>query len=756
MIVDRLTQLTWVPLKQAPALLRPAGPVTVSGEVSAVRFRSPDSAFTVLSFTATDGEEITAVGAVDAVVGQPLCLQGRWSVHPQYGEQFQVESYTVLTPATSEGLIRYLGSGLIRGVGPALAGRIVAHFGRRTLELLDQAAEGDCRLLCVVKGIGQSKAATIAAAWREQKNAQEAMIYLQGLGLSAALAARITRRYGQQAIQVVQENPYALTSEVLGIGFQTADQVAQRSGFSPESAFRVRAGLLHVLRVGAGAGQMFMLQGELLAQTAQLLGQPHERVQAEIEVLAGLGEIVRDDALPGTIAVPVYAASLYEWEVRAAHSLRAIIASSPAAPLAGARWDQLCQQVPALGSASGLTARQREAVQALLESKLSVVTGGPGTGKTTTMRAVLDMCAVIRARCALCAPTGRAAKRLSEATGREASTIHRLLGFIPQLGFSYNASNPLPVDVLVADEASMLDTWLARHLFAALAPETHVLLVGDTDQLPPVGPGDVLRDIISSGVARVTRLDVIFRQSSVSQIVANAHRVNRGEFPRFATNGGDCFFFPCDDPARAAALAVELVQSRIPRQFGLAPGAIQVLAPMHKGAAGVRALNARLQAALNPPVPGQAEWLSRGAALRVGDRVMQLRNNYDKGVFNGDLGRVTRVDVDEEDGTSTIAVDFDSLAVEYDHDEFSELALAYATTIHKSQGGEYPAVVVLLLASHYIMLARNLLYTALTRAQQLVVVVGEKRAIGMALANNRPAQRNSGLWRRLQENGHGD
>ncbi len=733
----------------------------LSGSVERITYYNPENGYSVLRLrpdrriAGADREDlVTVVGNLPELSpGERLHLRGRWSRHPRHGQQFQVEVCERSLPATAAGICRYLGSGLVRGIGPRLAERIVAHFGVQTLEVIEHQPER----LREVPDIGPKRSQLIAQAWQEQKQVKQLMLFLHSHGVSTNLAVKIYRQYGDAALEVVQTDPYRLASDIYGVGFKTADRLAQALGLPGDHPSRLEAGLVYSLNAMVDDGHVFTPQAELIERAANLLEVPAGLVASALERLAQQ-QRVRLEALPlpaparspaegrkvgeapAAYAQPaVYLPPLYLGETSVAERLRAL-ATTPA----GESWRAELRGGPAADSLP-LTAEQQQAIRIALERPLSVLTGGPGTGKTTCIRLLIAALEGERRRYALASPTGRAAKRLSEATGRPASTIHRLLGFSPGEGFKYNERNPLPVDLLVVDEASMLDLLLAHHLLKALRPGVHLLLVGDAVQLPSVGAGDVLRDVIASGVAPVTRLSAIFRQPAGSHIISNAHRINQGLAPLFPPDSGDFFLFPAESAGQAAEWVLEVTCRRIPQRFGLDPlRQVQALAPMYRGPAGVHALNAALQAALNPPAAHKAERQLFGQTLRQGDKVMQALNNYDKDVFNGDIGFITALDALEQ----TLMVDFDGRQVTYDWSEADQLVLAYAISVHKAQGSEFPAVVLPVITAHYLMLQRNLLYTAVTRAQSLCVLVGSRRAIGMAVKNDRLARRYTALdWR---------
>ncbi len=722
---------------------------------------------------------VTVVGNLPEVQpGESLRLEGTWTTHPQYGHQFKAERCKQILPATIEGLKRYLGSGLVKGVGPVTAARVVQRFGTDTLRVLDE----EPRRLREALGVGPKRAAAIAKAWEEQKHIREVMLFLQSHGVTTGLAVKIYKTYGNDALRVVREDPYRLARDIWGVGFKTADKIARDLGLPPDAPSRVQAGVAYALSQQADEGHVYAPEEELVAEAARLLDVSPDLARAAIKDLDA-DEVVRRETLvyPPPLPSPpmggfppspppmggkegghavreeraVYLAPFYYGEIGVTRRLQGLVESPTTRlfPFRNVDWDALLAQASAQGSARGVTqgsaielsAEQREAVRAALTHKVTVLTGGPGTGKTVTVRTVIGALEALRCRYALCAPTGRAAKRLSEATGRTAKTVHRLLEYSPREGFRRNEENPLEVDCLIVDEASMLDLLLTNHLLKAVDPAAHVLFVGDVDQLPSVGAGDVLRDVISSGRAAVVQLTTIFRQAAGSHIVLGAHRINRGQMP-VLNKGDDLFFFAKENPQEVADLIVDIVQRRIPEKFGLDPlEDVQVLAPMYRGAAGVSNLNTRLQEALNQPAPNRPERRLGGRTFRVGDRVMQTTNNYVLDVFNGDIGRIVVIDGVNQ----TLTVRIDDRPVEYDWADAGELVHAFAISVHKSQGAEYPAVVMPVVTQHYLLLSRQILYTAVTRAKRLMVLVGTRKALAIAIHNNRVAERHSGLRVRL-------
>jgi len=737
----------------------------IHGTVERVTYYDEETGYSVIRLQVPGRHDPTGRGLVTVVghlpevnPGESLRLEGVWTNHPQYGRQFKAERCEQVLPATVEGIKRYLGSGLIKGVGPVTAARIVQRFGTETLRVL---GEEPMRLREAL-GVGPKRAANIARAWEEQKQIRQVMLFLQSHGVTTGLAVKIYKTYGDDALQVVQEDPYRLARDIWGVGFRTADKIARDLGLPPDAPSRVQAGVAYALSQLADAGHVYAPEPDLVSEATRLLDVRPELVEEAIEALDAEEAVHRERLtypLPTQGRAPgeeravleeraVYLAPFYYGEVGVTRRLQALTetAATRLHLFRSIDWDGLLAQVTR-GSAIELSPKQREAVQAALLNKVTVLTGGPGTGKTVTLRTVIAALEAFNGRYALCAPTGRAAKRLAEATGRPAKTVHRLLEYSPQEGFRRNAENPLDVDCLIVDEASMLDLLLTNHLLKAVDPAAHVLFVGDVDQLPSVGAGDVLRDIIASNRAKVIRLTHIFRQVADSGIVVNAHRINRGQMP-ILNQFEDFYFFSKEDPQEAADLLVDIVARRIPRKFGLdAVADVQVLAPMYRGACGVANLNARLQETLNPASPRRPERRLGGRFFRVGDKVMQAVNDYNRDVYNGDIGRVTGIDV----ANQTLTVTMDGRPVAYDWVEADELVHAFAISVHKSQGSEYPAVVIPLLTQHYLMLQRNLLYTAIARAKRLVVLIGTRRAIAIAVRNDRVRRRRSGLSVRLRQ-----
>ena len=734
----------------------------LSGSVERITFYNPENGYTVLRLRpevrgrqhlpglSVDGL-VTIVGNLPELSpGEHLRLQGIWDTHPKHGQQFKVEVCEQVLPSTVAGMESYLGSGMVKGIGPKLAGRIVTHFREATFEVIEKQPE---RLL-EVTGIGQDRTHKIVTAWEEQKQVKEIMLFLHSHGVSTNLAVKIYKTYGDTALQTVQENPYQLERDIYGVGFKTADRIAQALGLAPDHPSRVEAGIVFALNEMIEDGHVYAPREILIGRATELLGVSADLIPSGLERLAQ-AERIRPELVPlpgknsgpaktvaeaqSTYGSPViYLSPLYFGEKGVAERVKAL-ANADATFLTEKQFPFPVEEH---------SEEQQAAVRMALTHPVSILTGGPGTGKTTCLKALIATLEAQRKSYALASPTGRAAKRLAEATGHPASTIHRLLEFSPLDGFKRNEETPLNVDFLVVDEASMLDLLLTNHLLKAARPGTHVLFVGDIDQLPSVGAGDVLRDLIASDIAPVTRLTTIFRQAAGSQIITNAHRINQGQMPAFSKDGGDFYLFPAEDAPAAADWVVDVVTVRIPQKFGFsALSEIQVLAPIYRGPAGVMALNERLQEKLNPAARDKPERRLYGITYRVGDKVMQTRNNYDQDIYNGDIGFIRRIDLIEQN----LHVDFEGRIAQYDWSEADELTLAYAVSVHKAQGSEFPVVVMPVVTQHYMMLQRNLLYTAVTRARSLCVLTGSRRAIAIAVRNNKTARRFTALEWRLGE-----
>lgn len=730
----------------------PTPPATLEAVLERVTYANEETGYTVARVaTGRGGDLVTVVGALlGAQPGESLRLRGRWASHPRYGRQFAVESYTTVLPATIQGIRRYLGSGLIKGIGPRLAERIVDHFDLDTLRVIE---EEPARLV-EVPGLGPKRTAMIGAAWEEQKAIKEVMVFLGDVGVSTSLAVRIYKTYADAAISVVRNEPYRLAADVWGIGFKTADTLARHLGIPYDSPQRVKAGLQYTLSQASEDGHCYLPEADLVERATEILSVEESLVAdclAQLVAEEGVvSEVLQDPGGDGAVRA-VYLLPFHRAEVSLAGGLLRLL-GDPADRMQAFQTVDWAKALAWLRQRTGadLAPEQEQAVRLALTEKVAVLTGGPGCGKSFTVRSVVALAQAKRAKVILAAPTGRAAKRLSELAGADAATVHRLLQLRPGGDAAFDRDTPLDADLVVVDEASMLDLLLANKLVKAIPSGAHLLLVGDVDQLPSVGAGEVLRDLLAAGNIPRVRLTRIFRQARESGVVTNAHRINAGRPP--LTRGlADFFWFTEDDPARAAELTVDIVAARLPRRFGLDPrGDVQVLCPMHRGPVGAGNLNTLLQEALTPPRPGLAERRFGGRVYRTGDKVIQLRNNYDKGragVFNGTVGVVT--DLSLEEAQLHVLTDEDE-RVGYDFDELDELAHAYAITIHRSQGSEYPCVVIPVTTSAWMMLERRLLYTAVTRARHLVVLVGSGRALAQAVRAVRAGRRHTGLDGRLR------
>jgi exodeoxyribonuclease V alpha subunit len=715
---------------------------TIDGTVEHIVFHASDTSFTVARMVTAGNEQITIVGQlVDVKEGMPLRVSGQWTHDKKFGRQFKVASYRLSTPKTLKGIEKFLASSSFKGIGPAYAKRLVTQFGMDTIDVIEKSPE---RLL-EVPGIGEGRAKKIAEVYATQRHVENVMVFLRGHEVTEAQAGRIVKRYGQQAIAVVSANPYRLAHEVHGIGFRTADSIAQSLGLARDAPERLEAGLLHALETGTEDGHVHLPDEDLFRSAADLLAVDAKLLEARLGALESRGLVIREVlGMKGACTSMPWA---YEAEVGAATRLARVIAT-PGRAIAG----NVEAAIEVLQAHMGisLAGQQRDAIAAAIADKCVVITGGPGVGKTTIVKAIVAIARAANRRVALAAPTGRAAKCLSEATASEAMTIHRLLEYAPhEGGFLRDEKQPLEIDMLVVDEASMIDIQLFDALLRALRSSAQLVLVGDIDQLPSVGAGAVLDDVIASDAATVIRLTEIFRQAAESKIVVSAHQINAGTLPDLEAPAqgvtSDFYFIAREEPEAAKQTLVELVAERIPQRFGFDPiDEVQVLVPMHRGELGTASLNKALQERLNPP--GKPE-LSRGErSFRQGDKVMQLKNDYDKSVFNGDIGAILAIDTD----AGSMRVDFDGRVASYERSELDQLQHAYAVSIHKSQGSEYPAVVIPLATQHFMMLQRSLLYTAVTRGKQLVVLVGSRRAISLAVRNADAKKRHTWLAERVR------
>ncbi len=722
----------------------------LSGQIEKINFTNEETGFTIARVKVKGRHEpVTVVGTLMAPVpGEVLDMRGDWTNHPRFGPQFKVSAYKTRVPATVDGIRKYLGSGMIKGLGPVMAGRIVDKFGRETLDVIDL----QIHRLAEVEGIGPKRIATISRAWDAQREIRDVMLFLQSHGVSSGYAAKIFKHYGNQAIAVVRQNPYRLAGDIFGIGFQTADQIAGKLGFGKNSRLRLEAGILFVLNQLSDEGHVYFPYRPLVSRCCDILGVDRQPVVQALGNLALDQKIILEDIdeSPDTFREThkaVYLTRFHLCETGIARQLRMLITGGKS--IRSIDTGQAIEWVQRQLSIT-LAENQKKAVVWAVDNKVMVITGGPGTGKTTLINAVLKIFARLKAVIMLAAPTGRAAKRMSEATGLEAKTIHRLLEYSLQKGgFQRTGDNPLDCDVLVIDEASMIDTPLMYHLLKAIPPFTTLILVGDVNQLPSVGAGNVLGDIIASSAIPVVTLDKIFRQAEASQIVVNAHRINQGLSPledagRAADLHSDFYFIEQEDPEKVLGIILELCKNRIPQRFGFDPvDDIQVLTPMHRGSLGAGNLNQQLQATLNPGEGG----VTRGErSYRVNDKVMQIRNNYDRDVFNGDIGRIMAIDRDSHEVTVAI----DGRDVVYDFADLDEIVPAYAISVHKSQGSEYPVTIIPIVTQHYILLQRNLIYTAVTRGKKLVVIVGSRKAMAIGINNTKTRQRYTRLQHRLK------
>lgn len=716
----------------------------ISGVLEKITYLNEENGFVVARLQEKDKKDLTTiVGNLSGIhPGESLKLVGKWVQNRRFGEQFQVETFEMMVPATVQGIRKYLSSGLIKGIGPVMAGRIVDLFDLDTLEIIETTPDR----LSEVEGVGPKRIAMITEAWKEQREVKDIMIFLQGHGVSATYSAKIYKQYGNQSIQRVRENPYRLSQDIHGIGFVTADRIAQHLGISPHSLIRARAGLIYVLKELAENGHVCYLEADLVQKAEEMLKVDGEIIIQATKDLSREKEIFIETVDRERGLKAVYLAPLYHAEAGSADRLKRLMEfPSNIRPIHEEKALQWIEERLNIE----LAPKQKEAILASARSKVMIITGGPGTGKTTIITAILRILQGLKLRILLAAPTGRAAKRMSEATGWEARTIHRLLEYSPRKGdFKKDQENPLEADVVIIDETSMVDILLMDHLLRAVSPSTHLILVGDVDQLPSVGPGNVLKDIIDSGLFPVVRLTEIFRQAQKSAIVMNAHRIHQGEFPILLgldhKEGTDFYFIEEEDPEKVLERMIGLYAEEIPRRFGFHPiKEIQVLTPMHRGILGDLNLNLELQKRLNPEPAG----MTYGSmTFRLHDKVMQISNNYEKDVFNGDIGWISRLNQEDRE----MVVDFDGRLIPYASSELDEIVLAYAISVHKSQGSEYPAVILPLTTQHYLLLQRNLIYTGITRAKKLMVLIGSKKALGIAIHHNKPRSRYTYLSARLR------
>jgi len=697
-------------------------------EITKVVFRRSETGYTVLGGRDEDGDPVTVVGPLaDVTEGEYLSVDGEWFNNSKYGEQFSAAKWTTGKPKTKEGILKYL-STFTKGIGPVYSQRIVAQFGTRAIDILDNYPER----LKEIPGIGKKRIEKIQKSWNQQKSIREVMMFLQSNGITPGIALRIYKAYGDNSIKLIKENPYRLADEVKGIGFTTADKLALSLGLSRDSFNRLRSGIFYALNQVSNDGHVFAHRDQLVRKTLALLDVDEVKVQATLDDMLKNEEVEKEDE------DAIYLKPLLYAEMGIASNLKRLMQGST----------KLKADIPALEHKMGMTydPAQAAAIQSAMENKVMVLTGGPGTGKTTVTRGIIAALSETCPDIVLAAPTGRAAKRMEETTGKTAATIHRLLEYKPEMGFGHDASDPIDGDVLIVDEASMIDTVLMNALLRAVPDDARLLLVGDVDQLPSVGAGCVLRDIIDSGVVPVFRLTKIFRQAAESKIIMNCHRINEGHLPDIKTEkSADFFFIEDNDPGHTAAQIVDLVSKRLPKAYGYNPTDIQVLTPQKSSLVGSVALNAALQEQLNPSTDSLT---CGGVTFRKGDKVMQTVNNYDTLVFNGDVGFITEIDEEEENAV----INFDGRLVEYEFSDFTDVSLAYATTIHKSQGSEYPAVIIPVNEANHIMLERHLIYTGFSRAKKLLVVIGSKAALAYAIQHEGATKRNTMLKERLIEN----
>jgi exodeoxyribonuclease V alpha subunit len=719
----------------------------LQGQIERITYFNEENGYTVAKVKVHNRRDlVTVVGTIlTPTPGEELAMQGEWVYSPRYGAQFKVVQYTTIVPASVSGIEKYLGSGLIKGIGPVMAKRIVKQFGQETLAVI----EHDSGRLTEVEGIGDMRVQMIRSAWTAQKEIREVMIFLQSQGVSSGYATKIFRQYKEKSIEVVKANPYRLATDIFGIGFITADKIAERLGVAKNSELRAEAGILYVLNQLSEEGHVYYPYELLIRKCRDILEVEREIIEKAFALITADNRAVIEELHRGAgdeagETRAVYLARYYFAETGIAAHLKSLI-NAPASK----READAAQAVEWVQGQLSLqfADRQKEAISNALEHKVMVITGGPGTGKTTIINAILKIFARAGARILLGAPTGRAAKRMSEVTGHDARTIHRMLKYsVREGGFEKNETNPLDGDLIIIDEVSMIDTLLMHHLLRAIPVRATLILVGDVNQLPSVGAGSILKDIIDSGAVPVVELNEIFRQAQESLIIVNAHRINNGVMPILKSPGEkreDFYFIQKENPEEVLKLILELVTERIPKRFQLHPvDDIQVLTPMHRGTVGAENLNLALRQTLNPREDG----VTRGGRnFRVNDKVMQVRNNYDKDVFNGDIGRIVKIDAEMQEAT----IAFDGRTVAYDFPDLDEIILAYAISVHKSQGSEYPAVVIPLLTQHYVLLQKNLIYTAVTRGKNLVVIIGTKKALAIGVKNNKTEQRFTSLRYRL-------
>ncbi len=720
--------------------------VYLQGQIERITYTNDENGYTIAKLKVYGQKDlVTVVGTLMAPTpGEIIKMKGQWVNHPKYGEQFKIVHYKTAVPASVYGIQKYLGSGLIKGIGPVMSKRIVKKFGKDTLDVIEK----DIGKLIRVDGIGKKRIEMVKVAWAEQKEIREVMLFLQSHGVSSGYATKIFKQYGDRSIAVVKENPYRLATDIIGIGFVTADSIAEKLGFSKNSELRAEAGILYVLHQLSDDGHVYYPYEMLITKCQEILQVDREVIEKAFGTISLDKKIIIEDLNEDVVEFrennkAVYLAKFHLSETSIANRLKKLIRTSKSIRKidAGNAIDWVQKQL-----SINLAEKQIGAIRCSIDNKVMVITGGPGTGKTTIINAILRVFEKLKIRIMLAAPTGRAAKRMSETTGHEAKTIHRMLEYsIQKGGFQRNEENPLECDLLFIDEASMMDTILMHHLLKAIPKQATFILVGDVNQLPSVGAGNVLNDIISSAAIPVVELNEIFRQAKESQIIINAHKINNGQMPQISPShpASDFYFIEKEDPEEVLQIILELAKERIPKKFGFDPfDGIQVLTPMHRGIIGAGNLNSELQETLNP---GEGGLLRGTRNLRVNDKVMQIKNNYDKEVFNGDIGKIARIDLENQE----ISITFDGRCVDYDYADLDEIVLAYAVSVHKSQGSEYPAVIIPILTQHYMLLQRNLIYTAVTRGRKLVVVVGTRKALAIGVRNNKTEKRYTYLRHRL-------
>jgi len=718
----------------------------LQGQIERITYTNEENGFTIAKLKVYGQRElVTIVGnLMSPTPGEILKMQGEWANHPKYGEQFKIINYKTTVPATVYGIQKYLGSGLIKGIGPVMAKRIVKKFGKETLDIIEK----DYEKLTEVEGIGEKRIQMIKNAWDEQKEIREVMLFLQTHGVSSGYATKIFKQYGDRSIGVVKENPYRLATDIFGIGFVTADRIAEKLGFDKNSELRAEAGILYVLHQLADEGNVYYPYEPLISKCQEILDVNRDIIVSAIGTITKDNRIVIEDLNEDIDEFKenykaVYLAKYHVCETNIAARVKALI--NIPKTIRKIDSDKAIDWVQKQLDIS-LAKKQKEAIKCAIDNKVMVITGGPGTGKTTIINAVLKVFSKLSINIMLAAPTGRAAKRMNETTGHEAKTIHRMLEYsIKRGGFQKDDEDPLDCDLLIIDEASMIDTILMHYLLKAIPKEATFILVGDVNQLPSVGAGNVLKDIISSGAVPVVELNEIFRQAKESQIIVNAHKINNGVIPSLDSpdQDTDFYFIQKEDPEDVLRIILELAKERVPNKFGFdAFDDIQILTPMHKGIVGSGNLNIELQKMLNP---GEGGVIRGNRNFRVNDKVMQIKNNYDKEIFNGDIGIISRINQEEQ----VVIITFDARPVEYDYTDLDEIVLAYAVSIHKSQGSEYPAVIIPVLTQHYILLQRNLIYTAVTRGRKLVVMVGTKKALAIGVKNDKTQKRYTYLGHRL-------